>query len=50
VSEDDVIDFMVVEAVTLKVQAEDEQAAKVKEKTAWKKDVNHLKGLKPEPT
>lgn len=47
VSDDDVLDFMVMEAVTLKVQAEDAAAAKKaeqeREKKEWKSNIDHLK-------
>lgn len=35
-------DYMVMEAVTLKVQAEDERERKKKEREDWKKDRKHL--------
>lgn len=34
--EDEVIDYMVMEAVSLKVKKQDEQARKEAERTAWK--------------
>lgn len=37
VSEDDVIDYMVMEAVALKVRKEDEAARKEAERQEWKK-------------
>jgi hypothetical protein len=37
VSEDDVIDFMVMEAVAVKVNKEDQEAQKKREKEEWKK-------------
>lgn len=35
--EDDVIDYMVMEAVAIRVQREDEQARKEHERNEWKK-------------
>lgn len=48
ISDDDVIDFMVMEAVTIKVRKEDEEAQKEQERKKWKKDpegLNHLKDV-----
>ena len=46
VCDDDVIDYMVMEAVTLKVKREDQEAAKQRERDEWKRaDKSHLKGL-----
>lgn len=46
VSDDDVIDFMVLEAVTLKVMHEDNEEAKKQRKKEWKKDQDGIKRLK----
>lgn len=42
VSEDDVTDFMVTEAVSIRVALEDEKARKDAEKEQWKKDTKDL--------
>lgn len=42
-SDDPVIDFMVLEAIHLKVQAEAQEAEKVKEIKDWKGDISELK-------
>jgi hypothetical protein len=42
-SEDDVIDYMVLEAVALKVWKQQEEASKKKEKSDWKNDKEALK-------
>ncbi len=42
-SEDDVIDYMVLEAVALKVWKQEEEASKKKEKSDWKNDKESLK-------
>lgn len=44
-TDDDVLDFMVMEAVTIKVHAEDAAEQKKNERAAWKKDTSHLKGI-----
>jgi hypothetical protein len=41
--EDDVIDYMVMEAVALKVRHEDEKARKEAERKEWKSARSHLK-------
>ena len=43
--DDDVIDYMVMEAVAIRVQKADEKAAKAAERNRWKDDVEHLKKL-----
>lgn len=43
-SEDPVIDYMVMEAVALRVREEDEEAEKKRKRDEWKKEVGHLKG------
>lgn len=43
--EDDVIDYMVMEAVAIRVQKADEKAAKAAERKRWQKDNDHLKKL-----
>lgn len=43
VSDDDVTDYMVMEAVTLKVQHEDQKAEEEVERKKWKSDTDHLK-------
>lgn len=45
-SEDDVIDFMITEAVALKVDREDQKAEKKHERDEWKKDASGLEALK----
>ena len=42
-SEDDVIDYMVLEAVALKVMKQREEAEKKREKSDWKNDKEALK-------
>lgn len=42
-SDDDVIDFMVLEAIALKVAKEEDDARKKAEKENWKKDRGALK-------
>jgi len=41
-SPDDVIDYMVMEAVALKAQAEDDELAKSREKKQWQGDFSEL--------
>jgi hypothetical protein len=41
--EDDVIDYMVMEAVAVKAAKEAEEQAKTAEREKWKKDREHLK-------
>lgn len=45
ISDDDVTDFMVTEAVTLKVHEEDEKARKEQERKEWKGNSDHLKNV-----
>lgn len=45
-SEDDVIDFMITEAVALRVDREDQKAIKKQERDQWKKDTSGLDALK----
>ena len=42
-SDDDVIDYLVLEAVALKVWKQEEEASKKKEKSDWKNDKEALK-------
>lgn len=44
-SEDPVIDYMVMEAVAAKVRQEDIEAEKKKKRDEWKKDTDHLKNV-----
>lgn len=41
-SDDDVLDYMVLEAIALKVKHEDAQVDKKVEKKQWKKDTSNL--------
>lgn len=43
-SDDLVVDYMVMEAVALRVRQEDEEAEKKRKRDEWKKDTKHLKG------
>lgn len=45
-SDDDVIDFMIMEAVALKIQKEDREAEQVREKKSFKKDFSSLDHLR----
>lgn len=45
-SEDDVIDFMITEAVALRIDKEDRNAEKKQERDEWKKDTSGLEALK----
>jgi hypothetical protein len=42
ISQDDVIDYMVMEAVALKVRTEDEKAEKQRQREEFKKDKSRL--------
>lgn len=42
-SEDDVLDYMVMEAVAAKVAKADAEERKKQERKQWKSDVDHLK-------
>jgi hypothetical protein len=44
-SEDSVIDYMVMEAVAIKVRKEDDEAEKKRKRDEWKKDIKHLKNV-----
>jgi phage/plasmid-associated DNA primase len=41
--EDDVVDYLVMEAVALKVQEQDAEQQKKAERERWKKETEHLK-------
>jgi hypothetical protein len=43
VSDDDVTDYMVMEAVTIKAQQEDQKAEAEVERKKWKGNTDHLK-------
>jgi hypothetical protein len=43
ISDDPVIDYMVMEAVALRVREEDRAAEKKRERDEWKKQTGHLK-------
>ena len=44
-SDDDVVDYMVMEAVALRVREEDRQAEKDRTTGQWKQDTEHLKNV-----
>lgn len=45
-AEDDVIDYMVMEAIAIRVRREDEKAAKKAKREEWKKgNLDHLKNV-----
>lgn len=46
ISEDSVIDYMVMEAVFIKVQKEDRDAEKKAERQNWKKDTSNLEDFR----
>lgn len=45
-SDDDVIDYMVLEAVVIKSRAEEEKAAKKAKRKEWQKDTSGLEHLR----
>jgi phage/plasmid-associated DNA primase len=45
-SSDDVVDYMVMEAVALKVHKEDEEQQKQRERDQWKQDQSNLDHLR----